>query len=34
VIGVIDLDSPDLARFDQQDAEGMAALAQAVAPAI
>ena len=34
VIGVIDLDSPDLARFDQQDAEGMAALVQAVAPAI
>ena len=34
VIAVIDLDSPELARFDAQDAAGIAQLAQAIAPAI
>lgn len=34
VIAVIDLDSPSPARFDAEDAAGIAALAQAVAPVI
>ena len=34
VMGVIDLDSPDLARFDHEDAEGMAALAGAISAAV
>ncbi len=34
VIAVIDLDSPDRARFDRDDAEGIEALAAAIAPAI
>ena len=34
VIAVIDLDSPDLARFDAQDAAGIEDLARAIAPVI
>ncbi len=34
VVAVIDLDSPDLARFDAEDARGIEALAAAVAEAI
>lgn len=34
VIAVIDLDSPDLARFDADDAAGIEALAEAIAPVI
>ena len=34
VIAVIDLDSPELARFDEVDAAGIEALAQAIAAAI
>lgn len=34
VIAVIDLDSPDLARFDEEDAEGITLLAEAIAPVI
>ena len=34
VIAVIDLDSPTLARFDQDDRAGIEALAQRIAPAI
>jgi L-methionine (R)-S-oxide reductase len=34
VIAVIDLDSPEPARFDEQDAAGIEALAQAIAPVI
>ncbi|MFM5916418.1 MAG: GAF domain-containing protein [Novosphingobium sp.] len=34
VIAVIDLDSPDLARFDEQDARGVELLAGAIAEAI
>lgn len=34
VIAVIDLDSPELARFDGEDAAGIEALAAAIAPAI
>jgi GAF domain-containing protein len=34
VIAVIDLDSPEPARFDAEDAAGIEALAQAIAPAI
>lgn len=34
VIAVIDLDSPDLARFDRLDAQGMEAFAAAIAHAI
>lgn len=34
VIAVIDLDSPELARFDAEDAAGIAALAVIVAPVI
>ena len=34
VIAVIDLDSPDLARFDAEDARGIELLAQAIAAAI
>ncbi len=34
VLAVIDLDSPDLARFDQSDAAGIEALARAIASAI
>lgn len=34
VIAVIDLDSPDLARFDTEDARGIELLAEAVATAI
>ena len=34
VIAVIDLDSPDLARFDAEDAAGIEALAAAIAASI
>ncbi|WJY20013.1 GAF domain-containing protein [Alteriqipengyuania flavescens] len=34
VIAVIDLDSPSLARFDQDDRAGIEALAQRIAPAV
>ena len=34
VVAVIDLDSPTLARFDREDAEGVEALASAIAAAI
>jgi GAF domain-containing protein len=34
VIAVIDLDSPEPARFDAEDAAGIEALARAIAPAI
>ena len=34
VIAVIDLDSPDLARFDAEDAQGIELLAKAIAAAI
>lgn len=34
VIAVIDLDSPELSRFDAQDAAGIEALARTIAPAI
>jgi L-methionine (R)-S-oxide reductase len=34
VIGVIDLDSPELARFDAEDAAGIEALAALIAPRI
>jgi L-methionine (R)-S-oxide reductase len=34
VIAVIDLDSPELARFDAEDAAGIEALAAAIGPAI
>ena len=34
VIAVIDLDSPDLARFDAEDAAGIEQLAQAIAAVI
>lgn len=34
VIAVIDLDSPDLARFDEEDAKGVTLLAEAIAPVI
>ena len=34
VIAVIDLDSPDPARFDEEDAAGIEELARAIAPAI
>ena len=34
VIAVIDLDSPEPARFDAEDAAGIEALAAAIAPAI
>ena len=34
VIAVIDLDSPDAARFDEADAQGIARLAEAIAQAI
>lgn len=34
VIAVIDLDSPDLARFDAEDAAGIEELARAIAPVI
>ncbi len=34
VIAVIDLDSPDLARFDEEDAAGIEALAASIAAAI
>ncbi|MDE2562932.1 MAG: GAF domain-containing protein [Sphingomonadales bacterium] len=32
VVAVIDLDSPEMARFDAEDARGIAALAEALAP--
>jgi L-methionine (R)-S-oxide reductase len=34
VIAVIDLDSPDVARFDAEDAAGLEALARAIAPRV
>jgi GAF domain-containing protein len=34
VIAVIDLDSPEMARFDEEDAQGIEALAKAIAGAI
>lgn len=34
VIAVIDLDSPDMARFDEEDAQGIEALARAIAASI
>jgi GAF domain-containing protein len=34
VIAVIDLDSPETARFDEEDAQGIEALALAIAGAI